>query len=429
MLAALVIGSLYAPSASSNFIDDINYSGRLRTVYIDAHKDQGTDAGAWTASAVVTAESARLLDFLSVGASWYSVAPIDDGDTRDPKNLLIYGSKDGISKLGQAYVNGQFESDQWAASVKAGRSRIYRGLISGSNSRSIPSAWQGMDGEVSFDFQTMGSLTVGAAWVDSSLPRDTAGRRHIETVSGERIDYIVGGEVHYQSDSNLSLKYLNGFAREYVRGQKVIASQEILLGEEQKLTIQAIYFESRKNGNLWTGTGGWGENAFKNKARTYDFNVKYAFENAWVRIGFSHTKADSYLDDNNAYQTANHYYDFGKYSYGAWYTWSNAGLVEELYWDGEKALALGAGYSFQGLLTGLAVEYKFLKGTSIDVVSAETGRREKSAKEWEHDIDIRYKFNDLKGLSARLRYGFYKHSNVPRENNEHQVRAYLDYQL
>ncbi|MGY0219093.1 OprD family outer membrane porin [Endozoicomonadaceae bacterium StTr2] len=430
MAIAAALTASAAQADFSNFYEDATIGGKLRTVYIDADKKDGkSDAGAWTASAVVDFRSGYIFDMIGFDASYYGAVAIDDGDTKDPKNLLTYGDKDGFGKLGQAYLKGKFGDKDMGFSFKAGRTRIYTGLISGSGSRSIPSSWQGID----TDFNYHG-LNVGVAWVNKVLPRDTPDMKNMvtaEKVNGkrQRIKHITGMEASYAFDNGLKVKYTNGFAKDYVKGHQFVAKQKYKMADGTSLTVEGNYRISQENGKLWTGTGGWGGNGFGDKAQTFDFNVKYGMGAGYVRAGLGYTKADSYKNGSD-YKTARHYYDFGRYSYGAWNTWTNSGLVEEFYWDGEKVIAVGAGYDFTDLgMPGLTIDYKFRKGFSIDVVNASTGKVDSDASETEHTFDIKYKFQNVKGLSSRVRYGIYQQNDVPGESDENQLRVYLDYKF
>ena len=410
---AAAVAASSAQANFSNFIDDASVGGKLRAVYMDVDsrdsfdsRGRSKDAGAATESLTVDFRSGYVFDTIGFDASYYGVVALDEGKTRNAKNLLPYSSKQNFAKLGQAYIKGKFGSKDAGFSFKAGRTRIYTGLISGSGSRSIPSAWQGIDTDFNYN-----GLNVGVAWVNAVLPRDTPDMKQMETKGGERIDNILGMEASYKFNNGLSLKYLNGFAKDYVKGHQITAKHKY----GKTLAVEASYRISQENGDLWNGTGGWGGNGFEDKAQTYDLNIKYNIGKGYVRAGFGYTEADNYGDN-----TGRHYYDFGKYSYGAWYTWTNSGLIEEFYWNGEKVIALGAGYTFDN---GVNLSYKFRHGFGIDVA---TGG---DAKETEHGIDMKYKFKDIKGLSTRIRYAQYRQNDVPGENNENQVRAYLDYKF
>ncbi|WP_281645364.1 OprD family outer membrane porin [Parendozoicomonas sp. Alg238-R29] len=430
-IATAIAASSAAQANFSNLYEDATVGGKLRTVYIEADKkDGGTDAGAWTVSADITVKSGWAYDMFGFDASYYGAMAINDGNTNDPKNLLTYGDKDGFSKLGQAYLKGKFGSKDMGASFKAGRTRIYTGLISGSGSRSIPSSWQGIDTDFNFN-----GLNVGVAWVNAVLPRDTPDMKWIENSEGERIDNILGMEASYKFDNGLSLKYMNGFAKDFVESHQFIAKKGYELSNGNKLTVEGNYRVSEENGKLWTGQGGYGssDSGFGDKAQTYDFNVKYGMGAAYVRAGLGYTKADSYSYGGREY-TGRHYYDFGKYSYGAWNTWTNSGLIEEFYYDGEKVIALGAGYDFADMgIPGLTVDYKFRYGSGIDL--SQGG----SASETEHGIDVKYKFQSVKGLSTRIRYAIYNQDDLvyatkngaasKAETDENQLRVYLDYKF
>ncbi len=411
---AAAVAASSAQASFSNFIDDATVSGKLRTVYIEADaKDGKDDAGATTASAAIDFRSGYIFDTIGFDASYYGAMALDDGDTKNAKNLLPYGTKQNFGKLGQAYLKGKFGDKETNFSFKAGRTRIYTGLISGSGSRSMPSAWQGID----TDFN-IGGLNIGFAAVNAVLQRDQPNMTRVTVKNKEGntvdIDHVIGMEASYKFANGLSLKYMNGFADEYVKGHQLIAKKGYKLASGNKINVEGNYRVSEENGDLWTGDEPWG-NGFGEKAETYDFNIKYSFGKAYVRAGLGYTEADNYDG-----KTGRHYYDFGKNSYGAWNTWTNSGLIEEFYWNGEKVVALGAGYKFDN---GLTVNYKYRLGSSINL--AEGG----SASESEHGVDMKYKFQSVKGLSTRVRYAVYNESGNKKENDENQVRVYLDYRF
>ncbi len=435
-VAALTLGSQFASADFSKFYEDASVSGKLRTTYYDIEKSDRVNtttntkkdnsyAGAWTGGIMLDAKSGYAWDVIGFDASFYGVTKFDMKDKNGHSNQLLNDDNEGFGKVGQAYVKMKLGNDELGGKFQAGRQSVYNGLISSSGSRTVPSTWQG--------YNLMGNaygVSYGFAYVDQMSLRNEAGFHKLENFDGKRIDYVMGGQLGYKV-GGFDLLYRNAFSKDFLQAHNFNAAYTFALAEDTNLTVGGRYFETKKDGDLWTGYANWGgagqRNAtdvtFDDKAQNYSLNAKLAMNEWTFSAAVSKTKAES----KNG--LGKYYYDFGKNTHGIWGLETSA-FGEDFMYDGETAWMAGAQYDFSALgAKGLNVGYFFHYGHGIE---ASNGSK---VSENEHDLLVTYAFQQeqLKGLSFKMKYGLYNNDKALRNTigygKRNDLRVWLDYKF
>ena len=439
----IACASAQAELSGYSFIDDISLTGKLRTVnyyventYQHDHSDKYPkhSAGAWSAGLQVNMQTGYLADFLALGGSFYGVAKInmDDSKMKDSYQLLDKNNG-GFTKAGQLYADlkyGDKKKDPFSGNFKAGRQLLYTGLISSSGSRSVPSTWQGYNLNTNIygaDFKL--------AYVDKMSLRNEAEFSSIEDFNGNKIDYIMGGELGYTFDltstQTLNLKYQNAFSKDFLQAHNGAAKWTIPFSETMALSVEGQYYYTKKDGKLWDGTA-WGKPAFQDNASATSLSAKFDVSSWDFQLAVSHIKAEGIQKTpTSGYQRPNvYYYDFGKNTHGIWDV-PTSGFAEDMIYDGETVWMAGVGYDFSSLgARGLKLGYRFHYGSGMEVKDSQG--KKKSVSEHEHDMYINYAFPDeiLKGLFFKLEYGMYRNDEELRQainKEENDLRVWLDY--
>ncbi|MFK0572545.1 OprD family outer membrane porin [Endozoicomonas sp.] len=425
---------------AGGFLESPELDGKLRTVFYDVYnseKDQHT--GAWTAALWLNGRTGDFADMVSLGAGFYGVARLEMAKDSTYSYQLLNDANEGFGKLGQAYVRLQAPpsfADYGSASFTIGRQILKTGLISGSSSRSVPSSWQGYNLKVASE-----NLEVGLALVDRMSLRNQAGFHRLHNFPEQKqvIDYIIGGEVFYQmpvlADSELFLKYRNGFAKDFLRAHNLDALLTTPLGSGRDLSLGVRYYHTEKAGDLWQGTG-WGESPlFDDHASVINVHGSLHIPSGWsFNAAVSHYNARSSNpkpNDKTSYAPPGaYYYDLGANTHGFWNISTN-GFAEDMMYDDETVFMAGVSYDFsasgiQGLMGGYAFHY----GSGMQVTKPDGSKADTS--EYEHDIHIVYRFSRpfAKGLTFKLKYGLYRNDELLRKairKQENDLRVWLDY--
>ncbi len=424
LACAITALSMGAQANFDSFYNDASVSGKLRTTYYDIKKSDlkagskvtSKTNGAWTAGLTLDAKSGYAWDMIGFDASLYNADKLYMDENNVRNNQLLNSANEGFTKIGQAYIKAKFGNDQISGKFKAGRQIIYTGLISSSGSRTVPSSWQGYN----LTGQAYG-VKYGFAYVDKMSLRNEAGFDHLIDFSGKRIDYVAGGQLSYKMDG-LKLVYRNGFAKNYLQAHNVQLGYTFALADDSSLTVDTRYFTTKKDGNQWDGTA-WYAPAFDDKAQYLSLNASMDY-NSWKFVAaVAKTKAES------SKGLGKYYYDFGRNTHGIW-SGKTSAFGENFFYDDEVAYKIGAEYDFADMgVKGLLLGYAFHYGSGMKAANG------KDVGEYEHDFLVQYKFQQpaLKGLSYKLKYGYYKNDNALRNTigfgKRNDLRTWLDYKF
>ena len=428
-----VVNSASANCASdSSFINDVKLDGKVQTIYYDAKEiNNQTSKGAWTGAIWLNAQTGYLADIMSFGVSAYRVAKFSMKDTHEDSNNLLNANNNGFGKIGQAWVDLKLptNSDAINADIKIGRQAINTGLLSTSESRSVPSAWSGVDATID-----AGTLKGKIAWVNEVSQRTQSGFHSITNDLGNKIDWIGSVQLSYtlalKNEQSLEFQYNNALAHHYVNGHNGNVIYKTPLQNNSNLTLTGLYYHANKKGDLWQ----WENDNAPFDKDAHSGSVSAVLENGpWTfNAGVTMTRAKS-SGINNKYQTIGHYEpDFGSNTRGT-FDAPTAATISDFNFDKEVAWIVGAEYDFSSLgIEGLSVSYKFAYGSGMKARNNETGSTQ-DVHESETDLQLIYNFKQpiLQGLKFKTEYAYYKNDTAfalaTDQNGIRDLRAWLSY--
>ncbi|WP_299732169.1 OprD family outer membrane porin [uncultured Endozoicomonas sp.] len=439
---------------NNDSMDDIGkIDGKIQSVYFDQENkdaDSVTEhSGAWSGALWLNAETAHFADVVGFGASFYQVAKIDMKDRNETTNNgggsggLLNSDNDGFGNLGQLWVDFKLPdmNDGVSANLKVGRQLVETGLITISGSRSVPSAWQGVDAAVDLD-----GLTGKIAWVDKVSMRTQSGFHDIQNAKGQKIDGIIGMELSYTVDlgnsSSLEFQYRNGLADKYVKSHNGNITYKLPLNNDSTLTLAGMYYHAKEDGKRWVWddavTPGkeseFSPAPFKDKAESMGLSATFDFDSLSVMAAFTYSKASTATSVHTAegYEYIGNYnYYFGDNTQGA-YGMPTSSIYSDFNFDKEKAWLIGGEYDFsESGLKGLSLGYNFIYGSGMK--AEKVGGKSKDVSEYEHDVTVKYNFVNvgLKDLNLKAQYA-YNHNDkefrmATGQANAKYLRAWLSY--
>ncbi|WP_095211273.1 OprD family outer membrane porin [Endozoicomonas ascidiicola] len=449
---AVAVLSLPAMANHNNdSMDDIGkIDGKVQSVYFD-EENKGADEitkhkGAWTGALWLNAETAHFADVVGFGASFYQVVKIDmkdryareggsDGLLHDhqDENNPYNNYSEGFGNLGQLWVDFKLPetNDGVSANLKAGRQLVETGLITISGSRSVPSAWQGVDAAVDLD-----GLTGKIAWVDKVSMRTQSGFHDIQNDKGEKIDNVIGMELSYTFDlgnqSSLEIQYRNGLADKYVQSHNGNITYKLPLYDGSELTLAGMYYHAKEDGKRWS----WeniNDTPFEKKAESSGVSATFDTGPLSLTAAFTYSKAKTVAKaQKNGYHAIGYYdYYFGANTQGA-FDMPTASIYSDFNYDKEKAWLIGGEYDFsESGLKGLSLGYNFVYGSGMK--AEKVGGKSKDVSEYEHDVTVKYNFANvgLKDLNLKAQYA-YNHNDkefrmATGQANAKYLRAWLSY--
>ncbi|WP_139117335.1 OprD family outer membrane porin [Endozoicomonas atrinae] len=429
-----------ASGSYDSFISDAKIDGKVQTVFFnDENTTTDETSGAWTGAVWLNAQTGYLADFVSVGGSAYRVAKLDmkSGNTKDfswenASSDLLNRQNEGFGKLGQIWADFKLPEsyDGVSANVKIGRQLVETGLITISGSRSIPSAWQGVDANVEMD-----GFKGKIAWLNEVSRRTQSGFHHIVNEEGKKIDWVMGMQLGYTfelaNQRSLELQYRNGLADNYLNAHNGNVWFKMPLYDGSELTLGGMYFYAKQDGDLW-GTDER-DGSFDNKAESGNLNATLNSGPWTFNAAFNYTKANTASSaESNGYHAIGYYnYYFGANTQGVWDVPTSA-IVSDFNFNKEKAWLIGAEYDFSSVgIEGLSLGYTFFYGSGMKAKLVNGG--EKDVAEHEHDLTMKYNFSHwgMKGLDFKLQYGYYKNDEAFRQAADmpeaKNLRAWLSY--
>lgn len=421
-----------ASDSYDSFIGDAKIDGKVQTVFFeDENTTSDKTKGAWTSAVWLNAETGYLADFVSVGGSAYRVAKLDIKGGNDSSSNLLNADNEGFGKIGQIWVDFKLPEsfDGLSADVKIGRQLVETGLITVSGSRSVPSAWQGVDASVAMD-----GFKGKIAWLNEVSGRTQSGFHPIVNEDGKKIDWIMGMQLGYTfelaNQRSIELQYRNGLADNYLNAHNGNVWFKMPLYDGSNLTLGGRYFYTKQDGDLW---GESERKGFENKAESGNLNATLNSGPWTLNAGFNYTKANTAANSiTNGHHTIGHYnYNFGNNTHGVWDVPTSAN-ISDFNFNKEKAWLIGAEYDFSNIgLEGLSLGYNFVYGSGMK--AKEQNGNSQDVAEHEHDLTMKYNFSQwgMKDLQFKLQYGYYRNDEAFRkatgQNEAENLRAWLSY--
>ncbi len=410
-------------------IHDFEFRGRIVDFENEREKKIKKDEkkrGATALGTQLNFMSGWYKDVLGFNASLYTVGDLHSPYANNRGLLLasnchtVNGNKfcnhTGFSKLGQGYVKARIPGDDVKHPLlvlKAGRSQIFRGLISGSGSRAVPSSWQGADlaGEFS-------GLNYGFAYVDKVSDRNSSNFEKVQAFNGKEIKNIWGLELGYKL-AGFDLSYRDAHAKNFIKSFNVNAGYKFDFSPENNLGLNLVYFKAKKDGSLWDAKAS--NSYFKSDADVKHANLEGNFFGFDALVGYTKTSAAP----KDKTMLGSYYYDFGENgAYGEFDVPTSIQIGDFMY-DNEKAFVVNLGYDFKDSAPGLAAKVTYVEGKDFK-------KDNMKGKEKETDFALSYKFQmlALNGLSLTAKYAKYTPSGIDasfKSNKTTDRRLYLDY--
>ncbi|MBO9484215.1 OprD family outer membrane porin [Salinisphaera sp. G21_0] len=430
---ALFSVPVIASDSYDSFISDAKIDGKVQSVFFDdENTTDNINKGAWTGAVWLNAQTGYLAEVVSVGGSAYRVAKLDMKHGNATSSNLLNADNEGFGKIGQIWVDFKLPDsyEGLSADVKIGRQLLETGLVTISGSRSVPSAWQGVDASVAMD-----GFKGKIAWLNEVSERTQSGFHPIVNEEGKQIDWVMGMQLGYTfelaNQNSLELQYRNGLADNYLTAHNGNVWLKMPLYDGSELTLGGMYFYAKQDGDLWGASERNG--SFENKAELGNLNATLNSGPWTFNAAFNYTKANTATNSiTNGHHTIGHYnYNFGANTHGVWDVPTSAN-ISDFNLNKEKAWLIGAEYDFSDIgLEGLSLAYNFVYGSGMK--AKELNGTEHDVAEHEHDLTMKYNFSQwgMKDLQFKLEYGYYRNDEALRkatgQNESEKLRAWLSY--
>jgi len=367
---------LATAEATNGFIADSKFDLNLRTFYFNRDRVSGSrpDSVALSQGLRLDYQSGYVNDLIGFDASVFATGALSAEDNEGGTGTLRTlgnGEQQGYGKLGQAYIKLKLGEN---SGIHIGRQTINTPLLDDSDSRSTPSSTQAI-----YAFTQHDNLNLYAIWSDrASAKTDEKFRRYTDTNGDDYSIGIVGGSYAFDSGLNLDLAY--GEADNILSQAYVSASYPIQISDRDQLNL---------NGTFYRGDAD-GEGAQAGVGADYSSNL-YSLSAQWVRdnkkflIAYQAVNGDEYQESWDNFSND----DTGLYS-------SNS--VQVLDFDRAEERSIQARFDYDvPNIEGLSLMARYISGDNIERSDGLEG------KEWERNFEVRYAFQDIDGLSVRLR--------------------------
>ncbi|MBL7252115.1 OprD family outer membrane porin [Alcanivorax marinus] len=455
MAAALVIGApTQVMAVSINDYDRTGNDGELnvymRAVHIDTRIENdlmddlfggipiGERLGGTALGVVTDYESRYWMDSIGFDASLYGVAKIDarpeDRDLFDDTS----GDSKSFGKLGQANLKFRHGGEHWLAAFQAGRGRFDAGTVVTKDTRAVPGSYQGARGQMRFEGLDIGPLpgvlSLDAAYINRTSPRDREDFEKIVSESGEEITDIKTFGVEYDARL-IALKFARGVARDFNRNTSYGLTLRASIGEDGGVLLETQYYDFQKEGELWDHDWASGDAAYDDDANW--LNVNLGVEIARWGLGLSYSKSEAELSNG---MLGYAYFDHGDNADGLMDAWTRSG--NDFNNDGEEAWQIGVQYDFSGHslgripLDGVNAMAIFKRG-EFDATNPLSGvSSEVEEKQLEYRLNYRFDEPEHEGVSVGLIYtrywineDFVALVSAQPDNvlNGEELRVYVDY--
>lgn len=419
-ISILTVGTLFVGANSVMADNSGEHSFQLKSRLIHFDRDFDNDTNDREQSALgfqLNYESAQYNDLIGFGASGYLVHELGSSG-RNSEDILTRetsGELDGFGLLGQAFLKIT-PTDNF--SVKLGRQTHKSMLLSSSNSRAVPSTFQG----VSTKFKPAKGLTLYAAFYDEWSRRARDDFEGFQTDQSEEgaIDFVgVIGAKYKTKKYSLEAEHL--VSDDYLAKYGVRGSYLIPL-EHSNLKLTAGVFGSYDDGALFvTGAEGGDLDDEDSPNQSENDGLGAYIELGWTKgnlaLSTAYAKFDGiWIEDNFS----------GDHGRNPFPTRSAVG--PDLTNEGEKVVSVKAKYNWKDYVPGLTTTIAAGFGRDAEnSVDASLGRAD---EDW-RTVDISYKPSAVKGLKLRGLWHDYDADETGSvdgvKGDETDIRFYIDY--
>jgi hypothetical protein len=390
--------SLQANAAGSGLYEDDSLTASFRTFYFNRDKDSGNaDSEALAQALRLDYQSGYFSDLIGYDVSLFSVAKLA-GDRGEGGTSLLQtegdGSQGGYTKFGQALVKLKLGEN---AELRAGRMVLDTPLFNDSDSRATPSATQAVMASGNFN-----GVDLYGIWSDKGTSKTEDDFESYTDNNGNDYEVaVIGGG--YSFDNGLAVQLAYGEADNVLQQTYVNASYPVQLsgGAELLLDLHHYHGEADGAGALDT-VGSDYESDLTNIA------AQLKIDNAKLTLSYQTVNGDEYEES----------WDGFNHDDNGLNTWNS---VQRLDFDraDEDSWQARVDYDFKAV-PGLAFMTRYTRGDNIDTGASSEG------KEWERDMELKYSFQSVEGLSLRLRNASVRSSET---YNSDENRLILNYTI
>ncbi|MEH6442805.1 MAG: OprD family outer membrane porin [Oceanospirillaceae bacterium] len=403
LLVTAILATSYSQMAaaeeSAGFIAGSKLDLNLRTFYF--HRDRkpsgSDDSIALTQGLRLNFESGYFNNIIGFDASIFAVGALSAKDDEGGTSTLrttSNGEQKGYAKFGQAYAKVKLGEN---SGLKIGRMTINTPLLDDSDSRVTPSSTQGV-----YAFTQYQNIDLYGIWTDRGSAKTSEQFNEYTDTNGD--DYsvgIVGGGYKFNSGVKLDLAY--GEADNVLSQTYVSASYPIALSAKDQLNLSSTFYHGEADG----------EGAQTNVGADYSSNL-YSLSGQWVRdnkkltLAYQKVNGDEYQESWDDFSND----DTGLYS-------SNS--VQFLDFDRAEERSVQARVDYDvTAIKGLSLMARYIRGDNIKRSDGQEG------KEWERDLEAKYAFQNVDGLSLRLRNATVRSTET---TDVDENRLILDYNI
>ncbi|MGL4860744.1 MAG: OprD family outer membrane porin [Enterobacteriaceae bacterium] len=232
ILLGTVTGSVAAQESNINqgsqnlllpFFTDSKLDFSTRNVWRTLNENESSKDRrhmAWGQGFTLDFQSGYLADLIGVDASYNRVLKLKASDNFVSRGVLYNDTSanttnknnaKGFGKVGQLYGKMKFEGQEFKGNLYSGRKNLDKFGAITMSTRAATNSYIGTSGDL-----TIGDYRARLAYVTRSLNRDSPDVVHFTTSDRKKIDYIVTGDLRYQTDT-LTLNYFYGESQNYLR--------------------------------------------------------------------------------------------------------------------------------------------------------------------------------------------------------------------
>lgn len=380
LLVTVMLATSYsqmgAAQENAGFITGSKLDLNLRTFYFNRNRipSGSADSIALAQGLRLDFESGYFNNIIGFDASIFAAGALSAKDNEGGTSTLRTlnnGEQEGYAKFGQAYVKVKLGEN---SGLKVGRMTINTPLLDDSDSRTTPSSTQGV-----YAFTKYQNLDLYAIWTDrGSAKTNEQFEKYTDSTGDEYSVGIVGGSYGFNSGLNLSLAY--GEADNVLSQTYASASYPITLSQRDQLNLTSTYYHGEADGE--GAQGGVGADYSSN---LYSVSAQWVRDNKKLSLAYQAVNGDEYQESWDNFGND----DTGLYS-------SNSVQVLDFDRAEERSTQARVDYDVTAV-KGLSLMTRYIRGDNIKRSDGKEG------KEWERDIEVKYAFANVKGLSVRLR--------------------------
>lgn len=390
--------SLQANAAGSGLLDDDSLTASFRTFYFNRDKDSGNaDSEALSQALRLDYQSGYVNNLIGFDASLFTVGKLYGEKGEGGTGLLQNegdGSQGSYTKFGQALVKLKLGQN---AELRAGRMVLGTPLFNDSDSRATPSATQAV-----MAFGNFNGVDLYGIWSDKGTSKtEDDFESYTDNTGNDYEVMVIGGG--YSFANGLGVKLAHGEADNVLRQTYVNASYPVKLANNMELLLDLHHYHGEADGAGALDTVG---SDYESDLTNIAAQLK--IDNAKLTLSYQTVNGDAYEES----------WDGFNHDDNGLNTWNS---VQRLDFDRaeENSWQARVDYDFKAV-PGLALMTRYTRGDNIDTGGSSEGQ------EWERNVELKYSFQSIEGLSLRWRNA---HVHSSETYNSDENRLILNYTI